>query len=390
MSDPTASRTFLTKALFDLINVKTWKDMMSFVENYAPYQLPYRKHSLTIGDYLGYGDYVEDCEASYPKWLDGNIGNARFDFGLGNADDYLRPLLPHAKALLEIRERKQDVGYDSVAMDLDAHRQIIDNELGVDRIIIDVEKILRHRDMLSETLLMYSVAIGESPVEAIEGKFTQVELGNGLVRIQYSCEWLISRYSFPEIWRGSHDGNGTFGALFDGSITVDDMKKMGIWFNDEILATSCVYLFDPSREAKGDSAILYGARMLASFFINANIGGLFGEYVQPKMGSSLHFEAKSNPNALFEQIWYEVGTMVDGRERIKTCKVCNRPLMPKRRSGYCSPTCKTQATNKRREAAIKYAVLGVPIDEAVREIGEKYRLSIEKWYAETLGTSSVR
>lgn len=383
LANPTCTRDFLRTVLFDLLDIKTWRDMLEYVERYSPYWLPCRKGSASTYDYLVYGDYALDRDRQHAFSIDGNIGNARFDLGLSDAETLLDSLLPIAQSIQAVYQQKTPlIDKESITSELWSAVE--------SRQIVSVEEILKNRDILFEVLWLYSVAIGDTPETSIANKFIITELGEGLVRIQYPCTWLTEKYAFGDDRKKPFAGNSWIYSPFDGSITLEELDKLDIMDKGESIVDSCFYLYDTNKAEKGDSALLYGARKVVKFFVNAHLDGKFGTFYQPKMGDSLHFEPKDNPNGLFDQVWHEVALMIDERMSIGTCKQCRRPLNPTSRSVYCSDTCKTNSTNRRRDLSIKFAASGVPLEDAVSQLGEKYRNSIERWYAETLGTNPAR
>lgn len=68
----------------------------------------------------------------------------------------------------------------------------------------------------------------------------------------------------------------------------------------------------------------------------------------------------------------------------KLCAHCGRAFIDMKSRGnealYCSRSCNTKASNKRRDLARQYKAAGVPVERAIKEIGEKYTESIRGWY----------
>lgn len=94
-------------------------------------------------------------------------------------------------------------------------------------------------------------------------------------------------------------------------------------------------------------------------------------------------------NELFEQT---ISLILDGK--VSLCPVCGTPVLIKDYRGrkskqVCSDSCKTKASNKRREKAYQYAAAGMPIKEAIKCIGAEYEHSIQKWYKEANSFLSV-
>lgn len=73
--------------------------------------------------------------------------------------------------------------------------------------------------------------------------------------------------------------------------------------------------------------------------------------------------------------------------KVSLCPVCGSPVLIKDFRGrksklVCSDSCKTRASNQRRETAYQCAASGIPLEEAISRIGEEYARSVRKWYAE--------
>lgn len=72
---------------------------------------------------------------------------------------------------------------------------------------------------------------------------------------------------------------------------------------------------------------------------------------------------------------------------VSLCPVCKAPVLIRDRRGrkakqVCSDTCKTKASVNRREAAYRCAMSGVLLEEAIESIGREYACSVKRWYAE--------
>lgn len=93
-----------------------------------------------------------------------------------------------------------------------------------------------------------------------------------------------------------------------------------------------------------------------------------------------------------EPLWWVVdlydeaiNLIIEGK--VSLCPVCGSPVLIKDFRGrksklVCSDSCKTKASNQRRETAYQCAASGIPVEEAIARIGEEYEGSVRKWYAE--------
>lgn len=71
--------------------------------------------------------------------------------------------------------------------------------------------------------------------------------------------------------------------------------------------------------------------------------------------------------------------------RVALCPVCGTPIITRStssRAEYCCESHKTAASKRRRQTAHILYASGTPLEDAVAQIGEDYRTSIERWYAE--------
>lgn len=72
---------------------------------------------------------------------------------------------------------------------------------------------------------------------------------------------------------------------------------------------------------------------------------------------------------------------------LRLCAYCGKPVLADRSRGneamYCSRTCNTKASAQRREIAYALAASGVPMEEAIERIGDRYEQSIRRWYKES-------
>ncbi|MDO4848357.1 MAG: hypothetical protein Q4B45_01100 [Coriobacteriia bacterium] len=71
--------------------------------------------------------------------------------------------------------------------------------------------------------------------------------------------------------------------------------------------------------------------------------------------------------------------------RVALCPYCGTPIITrgeKDRVEYCCSSHKTSASKQRRERAIALCLRGVPLEEAVMDIGQRYSDSVVRWYDE--------
>jgi hypothetical protein len=70
---------------------------------------------------------------------------------------------------------------------------------------------------------------------------------------------------------------------------------------------------------------------------------------------------------------------------VTLCKCCGAPIITKSgkdRVEYCCNSHKTTASKQRRERTVALCLQGVPVGDAIAEIGESYSESVARWYKE--------
>lgn len=95
-----------------------------------------------------------------------------------------------------------------------------------------------------------------------------------------------------------------------------------------------------------------------------------------------------------EELFDEAVRLILSRQ-VSLCPICGSLVMARDNRGckprvFCSDTCKTRASNKRREEAIRLAVKGTSIEKAIRIIGSEYETSIRRWYDEAFAIQQTK
>lgn len=94
------------------------------------------------------------------------------------------------------------------------------------------------------------------------------------------------------------------------------------------------------------------------------------------------------------QDYYHEIAKAAASKAVGLCPYCGAPVLRTSSRGnkaqFCSNSCKTLSTKRRREEVIKYAASGIPVQDAVSLIGGQYEESIRRWYQEVLDTNPAR
>ncbi|MBQ9003666.1 MAG: hypothetical protein IJ087_17620 [Eggerthellaceae bacterium] len=161
----------------------------------------------------------------------------------------------------------------------------------------------------------------------------------------------------------------------------------------------CLAVTAPKGVSEADAKRMFAGRILETL-VNIGINERLYELTYPVHGDNTYeryaYDAKSGvlyerveerPKAWFEEMYdLAVELALDGK--VSLCPVCGSPVPVRDLRGrkpreVCSDTCKTVASNQRRATAMKMAMEGTPIEEAIAEIGEEYESSIRRWYSQT-------
>lgn len=94
-----------------------------------------------------------------------------------------------------------------------------------------------------------------------------------------------------------------------------------------------------------------------------------------------------------QEFYYEIARLAESGT-VKLCANCKRAFIDDKSRGnealYCSRSCNTQASNKRKELARQYKSAGIPVEKAIEKIGNKYEKSIRSWYQDNLSSTKSR
>lgn len=137
------------------------------------------------------------------------------------------------------------------------------------------------------------------------------------------------------------------------------------------------------REEMSDSEI---AGAIFSWFMNS----LFEGSAEPYYSGNTFKVSFCNgvfrvyaPRSPIRELYYELAKLAEAGS-IKLCACCGRAFVDCKSRGngalYCSRSCNTKASNKRKDLAKQYKAAGIAVEKAIKRIGSKYEKSIRAWY----------
>ncbi|MBR3316911.1 MAG: hypothetical protein IKG21_03685 [Atopobiaceae bacterium] len=160
-----------------------------------------------------------------------------------------------------------------------------------------------------------------------------------------------------------------------------------------------VIFYDSSRYSKDEACRMFSGLTVANIIDETaqrpvNDGPFYHHYLdEPDFEQRTHFDL----NGGYRHPKYDDSferwqlALVDVAEdavfnnRVTLCPICGTPIVTKSdysRIEYCCESHKTIASKRRRQRAHQLYQMGIPIEDAVTEIGTAYRSSVEKWYRE--------
>ncbi|MBQ9001022.1 MAG: hypothetical protein IJ087_04135 [Eggerthellaceae bacterium] len=161
----------------------------------------------------------------------------------------------------------------------------------------------------------------------------------------------------------------------------------------------CLTVTAPEGVAEADAKRMFAGRIVETL-VNCGINeklydltypvhgeGTYERYGYDAQAGVLYERIDERPKAWFEQMYdLAVDLALDGK--VALCPVCGSPVLVRDLRGrkpreVYSDTCKTVASNQRRATAMALAMDNVPVEDAIRIIGEEYEASVRKWYSQT-------
>lgn len=166
------------------------------------------------------------------------------------------------------------------------------------------------------------------------------------------------------------------------------VERRGYWIDNGVLKGDGSYLDQPFlvRETMSDSEV---AAYIFGWFINSLFEGNAMSYYS---GNTFKVKFKDGRFKVFEppsplrELYHEIARIAESGN-VKLCSHCGRAFIDEKSRGnkalYCSRSCNTKASNRRRDLAQQYKAAGIPIEKAIAKIGSKYESSIRAWYNES-------
>lgn len=384
-------------ALNKLMTVKSWRQLIEFLKGEGCNDLFAKREAVPLVDRFN-GDPDDDEDRYYYDDLSGSL-KSRID--KDDSIDYL-----------------DDLSKTDLLQQGDVYE-------------LYIPELLSYSDDISNLLTLAAVALGANPPADLvtDFDFSQVECEfdetffpafdkmiddlfgeHGPVAMMdlNRCYWPESEYG-PYL---SED------APFEVKLFKDELKKYQ-WERDEgVIACRAyfgkdhngkdqdydIFIYDTSRYSHADAIRMLCGMVVAHTQGDTTLLPTFGwederifqhEYLdEPDYQVGIRF---SLDNGFEHPIVDEYGfkrwqlavqetaeaAIFDGR--VALCPICDTPIITKShqsRIEYCCESHKTIASKRRRERAHQLYQMGVPIGDAVMEIGPGYRTSIKKWYAE--------
>lgn len=161
----------------------------------------------------------------------------------------------------------------------------------------------------------------------------------------------------------------------------------------------CLAVTAPANVSEADAKRMFAGRILETL-VNIGINerlydltypihgdGTYEQFAYDAESGVLYERVEDRPKAWFEEM-YDLAVELALEGKVSLCPVCGSPVPVRDLRGrkpreVCSDTCKTVASNQRRATAMKLAMDGVAVEDAIGIIGEEYEASIRRWYSQT-------
>ena len=371
---PNLSNHEVENALFELVSIKRWRNMIRFIDKWAPYGLPW---------YSSGGVLWEEpiLKKSGKRQIAGDVARERKALELGNADD-LQPVIDRYQENMDLARDIELSGsrsrlFNVIDDEFDMRLKAIDDRIDQSSIVIGIEELLAQRAML---LLACKLYRGFLIADFSDELFAKTDLRvrkDKQIQVSFNCEelyentWVHDRYYEKRL--------GDMPTTF----MMGNMPAWEAYSLEADLSTDHArkgfFVICPESIDQSVDAIRYASGVFAAALINENALHSKDEDGRGYMNRDLR---EVSDAGLIWQLWNHLGNIFDARAPIGECANCRIPIPIAGRLEYCSDACKTAASKKRRELAMRYAADGKPLEEAVKAVGERYRSNVERWYVD--------
>lgn len=239
----------------------------------------------------------------------------------------------------------------------------------IEALILNVQAVLR----------MAAIANGERPL-------------NGLERIPLKCNVAavaidtgLSISSDMNRIPAQHPSYKTYFTEKEAEALRDELSEMGIRDLCHIYhgkGHGSIFLYPESMSEQEMAANIFTSFMNSLFEKGSQL--MF-------VGNTFKVERTSRGFEVIDCPWplrdmYRQAANLAAVNSVKLCPYCGKPLLSDKSRGneamYCSRSCNTKASTQRRETAYALAASGVPLEEAINRIGDRYEQSVRRWYQE--------
>lgn len=361
----------MRELILKMFDVRNAKDFIDFI-----YKAPYSFFSKFFFDLAR---QEESLEEYLPRKTDyffkGTIENAvqRRFIEL----DYLDELLIREGVLGQTATKQTEYGIQEIVQ-LNGKYEFI--------YLSTIEEFIRNAQQL-----LGCVAIAATDISS--GYFERQSIGR-----KTNAQIIESNISAYPDFHSDNERDSALSWIFDRK-EIETLRKAVVPLGYEIQGTDIhsqhSYLNKPFvvRSTMSDSEV---AAFIFTWFMNTLFEGNYEAYyssntfkVEFERGRFRLHEAR-NP---IQEFYYEIAKLAESGT-VKLCANCKQPFVDDRSRGnealYCSRSCNTQASNKRKELARQYKSAGIPVEKAIEKIGNKYEKSIRSWYQDNFDSAEFR
>lgn len=372
---PLLSKPVAEDALFELTSVKRWQHMITYIDKWAPYGLPYFSSGGVLWD-------RPILKSKSQRSLIGDLARARKQASIKNAN-VLQPVLAWFDESLQLigsieRPDEHSSFRDTLNDEFDMRLRAIDASIDQSSVVIGIEELLAHRDMLNLACMLYR---GFSEGDLSDELFALADVRvrkDRRIQVGFPCERLYSNGWIRKRYFGKTIGDRPATFLMETMPAWEAFSLEADFSNEKTLMS--YFVICPEEVCDGESAIRFAASVFAATLVNKNTA--FSKDCNGKVYLNRNLRIVSDADLMW-QIWSHLGELFNTRASIGKCAQCHIPISAIGGQLYCSDACKTAASKARRDIALKYFSAGRSLEDAVETIGERYRSNVERWYKES-------